>query len=178
MNTITSRRNCSGRKGTTAHRLSWRSRYADQRTENVATVTRAQTAYPRVKAEDVTAGETAFSRARPLLILVAVCTAITVGTLTWIHVSAAAEIHGNALTTLESEMLSWQGTHYAAEPDDDRAARILMTAGVIEELRPVKFPRVDAIALVSTAIRFESALDYYVHGGEPSPIGRQDGGGR
>lgn len=83
-------------------------------------------------------------------------------------------------SALEREMLTWSKTWYepggGPETDDERLARWSMAMSTVESLRSEIFTRADTQALVATAWRFESALDYHVHGGEKSPIGHQDNG--
>lgn len=80
-------------------------------------------------------------------------------------------------------VLSWTPTWYPTDGGPETPAErverwTMITKTVIEtsEQGYVDFPAADAAAMTLTIFKWESALDYHVHGGEKSPIGHQDHG--
>lgn len=76
---------------------------------------------------------------------------------------------------------AWTPTWYppgkGPESGTERAIRWRAIVDVVlDESDGSLFWRSDMAALVLSTFKFESALDYHVHGGEPSPIGHQDNG--
>jgi hypothetical protein len=91
-------------------------------------------------------------------------------------VLVTARALGHTTSPLEQEMLGWDIPRYRVESKEDAEGRVRMVASVVDDAPGTKFAREDMVALVATTFRFESALDYFVHGGEESPLGPQDGG--
>lgn len=87
------------------------------------------------------------------------------------------------LKALLAIVLSWTPTWYPAdggpETEAERRSRwsmIVETVADVSEQGYVDFGAKDVAALNMTIFKWESALDYHVHGGEESPIGHQDHG--
>jgi len=88
---------------------------------------------------------------------------------------------GDEPTGLEAEIQAWTPTWYppggGPETDPDRRKRWAMVAEVLADLPQETdlWPQ-DQTALVATIWKYESSLDFHVHGGDRSPIGHQDRG--
>lgn len=93
----------------------------------------------------------------------------------------ASKARGDEPNAFTAEVLSWTPTWYPAgggpETEQDRRERWTMVADVLSDLPQGTdlWPQ-DQTALVATIWKFESSLDFHVHGGERSPIGHQDRG--
>lgn len=87
------------------------------------------------------------------------------------------------LAKLLAIVLAWTPTWYppggGPETREQRTQRWAMASDTMVQSGGsgiTKFWPQDNVALIATIFRYESALDYHVHGGEPSPIGSQDKG--
>ena len=86
------------------------------------------------------------------------------------------------LKTILAIILAWSPTYYpdgaGPETPEARQARRTIVAEVVSDVAnqgiTELWPRDNAATLL-TIMKFESNLDYYVHGGEPAIIGTQDG---